>query len=181
MKTNSKNLIPDLLAITKTNIDAAEKFSALPDQTLNYKPTPTAWSILECLEHLNLYSAFYLPEIDKHLKGNKTGRKSEFKSGLWGNYLVKMIVPKTGSKKMKTFPAMNPVGSNLEKDVIKVFIESQQDLISYLEMAKSSDLNKAGIPVTFTRLIKLKLVDALRFMAYHNQRHVQQAERNIEK
>lgn len=179
MKINSNNLIHDLLAITKANINAAEKFYSLSYEVINYKTAPTAWSILECLEHLNLYSAFYLPEIEKHLKGNKTTPKSEFKSGLWGNYLVNMIIPKPKGKKMKTFAAMNPIGSNLQKDIIRVFIESQQDLISYLELAKSADLNKARIPVTFTRLIKLKLGDALRFMAYHNQRHVLQAEKNI--
>ncbi len=179
MKTNSKNLLADLLATIKANTEAAEKFNTLPDEVLNLKPAPDAWSILECLEHLNLYSAFYLPEIEKHLRYNSGNPKADFKSGLWGNYLVKMVIPKEGGKKMKTFASMNPQGSQLGRDVVRVFIESQQDLANYIEMAKSADLNKTGIPVTFTRLIKLKLGDALRFMAYHNQRHVQQALRNL--
>lgn len=158
---------------------AAEKFSNLPDDVLNRKPAPNAWSILECLEHLNLYSAFYLPEIEKHLRNNSGHPKSSFKSGLWGNYLVKMVIPKEGGKKMKTFKSMNPEGSTLNRDVLQVFMESQQDLANYIEMANAADLNKAGIAVTFTPLIKLKLGDALRFMAYHNQRHVQQALRNL--
>lgn len=159
-------------------MEAAEKFSALPDDVLNLKPVPNAWSILECLEHLNLYSAFYLPEIEKHLR-NPGHPKATFKSGLWGNYLVKMIIPKEGGKKMKTFKSMNAEGSKPNRDVVQVFMESQQDLANYIEMAKAADLNKAGIAVTFTPLIKLKLGDALRFMAYHNQRHVRQAVRNL--
>lgn len=178
MKTNSKNLLADLLAIIKTNIQAAENFNKLPDDVLNRKPAPNAWSILECLEHLNLYSAFYLPEIEKHLR-NPGYPKATFKSGLWGSYLVKMVIPKEGGKKMTTFKSMNPAGSKLNRNVVRVFMESQQDLEGYIEMAKTADLNRAGIAVTFTRLIKLKLGDALRFMAYHNQRHVQQALRNL--
>lgn len=179
MKTNSKNLLADLLAITNSNCQAAENFGSLPDDVLNRKPAPEAWSILECLEHLNLYSAFYLPVIEKHLRTNPGNQKADFKSGMWGNYLVKMVIPKQGGKKMKTFADMNPSGSRLNRDAIRVFIESQQDFANYIEMANGADLNKAGIPVTFTKFIKLKLGDALRFMAYHNQRHIKQALRNV--
>ena len=32
-------------------------------QHLNYKTNPDSWSMLECLEHLNRYARYYLPEL----------------------------------------------------------------------------------------------------------------------
>lgn len=78
---------------------------------------------------------------------------------------------------MKTFTAMNPSGSRLNREVISTFLASQDKLLELLTQSKSTNLNKAGIAVTFTKLIRLKTGDALRFMAHHNQRHMQQAQR----
>lgn len=177
MKTNSTKLLQELENITQANIEAAVGFLKLSEQQLNFKAATGTWSILECLEHLNRYSSFYLPELRKHLSATSDAAKLEFKSGLWGNYLVKMVIPKEGGKKMKTFPAMDPSGSKLDKAVVTQFLENQNELLQIIEVAKSADLNRAGIPVTFTKLIKLKLGDALRIMAYHNHRHVRQAQR----
>lgn len=177
MKIDSKELLAELECITQINKEAAKQFLNLNEQQLNFKTTSDSWSILECLEHLNLYSAFYLPEISRHLSTSTPKATTKFKSGLWGNYLVNMVIPGECSKKMKTFASMNPSNSKLRKEVITKFIETQNELLQLMGTAKSADLNKAGIAVTFTKLIRLKLGDALRFMAYHNKRHVVQAQR----
>ena len=80
---------------------------------------------------------------------------------------------------MKTFAGMDPIGSKLEVNVVDTFLKGQQTLLKQLEQAKMFSLNDRCIPVTFTKLLKLRLGDALRFMVYHNQRHVEQAMRNI--
>ncbi len=177
MKTNCNELLQQLDIITRVNIEAATGFLNLNQGQLNFKPAPNSWSILECLEHLNRYAAFYIPEISRHLSTTSTPAKPEFKSGLIGNYLVNMVIPKEGGKKMKTFPKMDPKGSNLDIRTINEFIDTQEKLLRLIGAAKSEDLNKAGIAVTFTKLVKLKLGDALRFMASHNQRHILQAQR----
>ncbi|MCW4467559.1 DinB family protein [Flavobacterium sp. MFBS3-15] len=175
MKTNSNELLQELELITQSNIAAAKSFLHLSESQLNHKASPETWSILECLEHLNRYSAFYLPEIGRHLAASSTTPQPQFKSGFMGNYLVNMVIPKEGGKKMKTFTAMNPSGSSLGSGVIDTFLNSQEKMLALLVQSKSNDLNKAGVAVTFTKLIRLKTGDALRFMAYHNQRHIQQA------
>lgn len=177
MKTNSNELLQQLELITQSNIAAAKTFLKLSEAQLNYKTSPGSWSTLECLEHLNLYSDFYLPEIERHLAALPTIPQDDFKSGFMGNYLVNMVIPKDSAKKMKTFAAMNPSGGNLSREVIASFLASQDKLIKLLTQSKYANLNQAGIAVTFTKLIKLKTGDALRFMVYHNQRHIQQAQR----
>ena len=65
MKFNRQELIDDLIRRTKTNKQAAEQYLGLSEEVLNFKESPKSWSVLECLEHLNLYGDFYLPEIEK--------------------------------------------------------------------------------------------------------------------
>lgn len=178
MKTDSKTLLTELEALTVEVLERTAAFEACTPEVLSRKPSPDAWSILECLEHLNRYSNFYLPEIKKAL--TFPSRTNTFKSGPIGNFLVNAVIPKENSRKMTTFSAMNPDGAPLSSQVLIDFLLNQRQLLSYIQKAKMANLNKAIVPVTFTRLVKLRLGDTLRFMAYHNQRHILQALRNLE-
>ncbi|WP_297332571.1 DinB family protein [Flavobacterium sp.] len=174
MKTDSYLLLNELREITKLNLQSVTGFKSLSNEQLNYKPFSQSWSILQCLEHLNYYAAFYHPYLKKSIL-TSTAEAETFKSGFWGNYLVKMLIPGSNSKKMKTFKSMDPSRSVLSGDVLERFIESQKEMLDLIEKAFEINLNKGGIPVTFTKLIRLKTGDTLRFMVYHNQRHITQA------
>ncbi len=176
MKTDSALLLQQLTAIARQDLQTAITFRDMDAAMLNQSPAAGAWSVLQCLEHLNLYAAFYIPEIEKALS-RAEGATPVFKSGLLGNMLVNMVQLKEHPKKMKTFPDMNPARKVLPEDVLETCISNQQMLLEFLSRAQATDLNKRAVAVTFTSLIKLKLGDALRFMVYHNQRHVQQAVR----
>jgi len=71
---------------------------------------------------------------------------------------------------------MNPINSQLDKEVVNEFIKQQYQLIELLEKAKNIDLNAAKTNISISRLIKLKLGDTFRFVIYHNVRHIRQAE-----
>ena len=104
MQTEKNKLIAELLQITANAGTAAKKFKALTDDQLNYKKSAAEWSILECIEHLNLYGDFYLPEIEKQmLAQGSTPDAAIFKSGFLGNYFAKVLKVNDGKiKKMKS-------------------------------------------------------------------------------
>lgn len=54
----SKNLIESLLEQTRQIINQTEKLKNYDLQILTWKENENSWSILECLEHLNLYGVF---------------------------------------------------------------------------------------------------------------------------
>ena len=72
-------------------------------QFLTWKEKTDSWSILECLEHLNLYGDFYLPQMEKSIKNTTFKNENEFRSGLLGNYFAKTMLPEEKLNKMKTF------------------------------------------------------------------------------
>lgn len=170
-------LINELKEMTLTHIKQAEKYKDLDLEKLNTKQGETSWSILECLEHLNLYGDFYIPEINNRMSNSKTISVNIFKSGFLGNYFAKSMLPKEKLNSMKTFKNMNPLNSELDEKTIDRFLDQQHHLLEILEKAKSKNLNKIKTSISISNLIKLKLGDTLRVVIYHNKRHIVQSNR----
>ncbi|MFZ6052474.1 DinB family protein [Halocola ammonii] len=178
MRINQNELIADLEQRTHDNLRKAKKLAELNESKLNKKPDSESWSALEAIEHLNRYGEFYIPEIGKRLKDAKRISSCvTFKSGWLGNKFAKMMLP--DAKSMKTFSSMNPAGSNLDKSVLTTFITQQQEILDLLDKAKSVNLKKVKTSISISKWIKLRLGDTLRVVTYHNQRHIQQAERAV--
>ena len=176
MKLTAKSLIEDLIDRTKEVINEAECFNQLPIDQLNWKPSAEKWSVLECLEHLNRYGDFYIPEIQKRI--DKAPRISEdliFKSGLLGNYFSNTMLPKKQLNKMNTFKSMNPVGSKLDIATLQKFIRQQKQILDLLKQARQVDLVKTKTAISISNWIKLRLGDTFRVVIYHNQRHIVQS------
>lgn len=138
------------------------------------------WSIAQCLEHLNSYGRYYLPQIgNKIQKAQKTTKNVPFRSSWLGKYFVNMMEP---SKKGRTYKAFKDHIPHHDLDAHKVvaeFIQQQEQLLLYLRMAYAYPLHSIKIPISISKLIRLSLGDIFQFIIAHNERHLQQAMRNI--
>jgi uncharacterized damage-inducible protein DinB len=173
-------LIDLLIADTQGVIDTVKnEFLTLDQEKLNKRPGPDKWSVLECIEHLNIADAHYLDQFDKKLKDAVQSNGNEFKPGLFGNYFVKMIKPKEDGiipspmKTMKKFIPTNLTNAN----TIEKFLADQEKILNVLERSKQLDLNKIKITSAIGPIVTFKLGDALRFLIGHNERHIIQAQR----
>ncbi len=176
MKISSKVLIEDLVNRSKDNLNQAEQLMQQELEVLNWKASTEKWSVLECIEHLNRYSDFYLPEIQRRMsQAQKSPADATFKSGLLGNYFAKSMLPKEKLNTMKTFQSMNPAGSQLDKTTLAKFIAQQKELLDLLNRAREINLTKTKTAISISKLIKLRLGDTFRVLIYHNQRHIVQA------
>ena len=177
MKIRQEALINDLISRTQEIISQTKTYTSLEQAEVNWKPGPDRWSILECLEHLSLYGDFYLVEIEQRIINSETNPSTYFHSGLMGNYFANSMLPKDGKiNKMKTFKDKDPANSDLPSTTIDRFLKQQQRMIELLELARKIDLNKVKTSITIP-VIKLKLGDTFRFVIYHNQRHLLQADK----
>jgi hypothetical protein len=179
MKFNREELIDNLIALTDASTDKVREMKALRAEELNFKENSEKWSILECIEHLNLYGDFYLPEIERRiLAAEKASDQVIFSSGWIGNYFARLMQVRDGKiKKMKTPADKNPANSELTPTTIDRFLKQQDRLKSLLEQARNVDLTRTRCSISLTPLIKLRLGDTFRFLIYHIERHVLQAER----
>lgn len=176
MTFTTLELIKDLKKITHMNQSDLSRLILCSEEELNKRSHKDSWSALECLAHLNIYSAFYIPEINKNMEGTKFKKPTDkFKSGLLGNYFVKMVGPIENSKKMKTLASSNPLGSDLSLSVLQQFGTFQEQTLEILKNATAVDLARTKCGISIAPWLKIRLGDALRVVIMHNRRHMIQA------
>ncbi len=177
MKIKTEQLIQELTTLIQGHLNHVVSLQSLPESVLNARLSEDSWSVLECIEHLNRYGNFYLPEIEKRIGESRTRHAPVVKSGLLGNYFAQSMLPRQKLNKMKTFRNMNPIHSQLDKDVLNTFESQQKRMLDLLRRSNSIDLNKVKTGTSISKLIRLRLGDTFRFVIYHNERHIRQAER----
>lgn len=177
MKISTSEFLNELRNRTEEHLQFAEMLSLKTEHDLNFRTSTESWSTLECLEHLNRYGDFYIPEISRTISSAGKPSQLYFKPGILGNYFAKSMLPKEKLNTMKTLKAMNPIHSNLDKRVVDTFIKQQKKMLELLEEAQFIDLEKTKTSISISKLIKLKLGDTFRFVIYHNARHVEQIKR----
>lgn len=177
MKIATATLIKDLKQRTENMIVKVEAFKELPLEKLNLKANKESWSVLECIEHLNMYSAYYNPEINQSIANSSTKPSEMYKGGIIGNYFTNSMLPKEKLNKMKTFADKDPNGSKLDLDVLAQFIVEQKEFLNLLEQSKMVNISKTRTAISISKLIRLKLGDTFRFNVAHNERHILQAEK----
>lgn len=177
---NSNIFIQSQIELLRQIINTVERLRSYDIQKLTWKENINAWNILECLEHLNLYGDFYLPQMEKNIAESKTERELEFKSGFLGGFFAKSMLSQKQVIKMKTFKNKNPLKETLGFYTIDRFLNQQFKLLDLLNQSNHVSLNKIKIKTTISVFISINLGDAFQFNINHMLRHLQQIER-IEK
>lgn len=180
--TNTQ-LMAELETMVNECVDTVSSFKQMDLQTLEKRPSPTAWNALECLEHLNRYGDFYLPEVTQRLASKHpltNPKEQRFKFSWWGNYFLDAVAPKPVDEMntMNTFKNMNPTGDDVQLEVIDTFLDQQQQWLQLLRQAMAYDLGGIRCNTTI-RFVYLRLGDTLRVVIYHNKRHINQAVRAL--
>ena len=172
-------LLGELKQYVNSHIQFVESLNEFSETDLQKKNDAKSWSVVECLEHLNLYAGFYNKEIQKQLQNSKHPKSNIFKSGYFGNKFALDMLPKEGMKTMNTFKSKNPIYSALNtKEVIVNFLKNQKELLVLLEEAKQKDLTKIKTAITLP-LLKFRVGDTFRFVIFHNERHIVQAQKML--
>ncbi|MCX6216046.1 DinB family protein [Spirosoma sp.] len=173
----------DLQQRLKTALDTVEReFTTLSDEQLRWKPAPDKWSIVECLQHLNLAERFYIRNLQH--KVDKLGLiqtapvDQTLESDLVGKalrYIVdpqsKLKFPAPGMIRPRTAAELQPA------DVIGQFLDLQTLLLGMLDKAVYMDWNREKLMTIFGNWLKINLGDAARMLVAHTERHLNQAMR----
>jgi hypothetical protein len=181
-KFKAEELLNDLRTDVERIKEAAAFFKDVEKTKLIYQPKEGKWSIVQVLEHLNAYGRYYIPAMEKAITEKKTGKQAWFTPGFWGNFFTNSMKPKNVyeiKNKMKAAKAFSFPNSLNVDTVLAEFNQQQDSLIRLLDMAQHVDLNEIRLPVTITKVIRLKLGDVFRFLIAHEQRHMIQARNTL--
>jgi hypothetical protein len=181
--TTSKDVIEKFLSEAphlKTAV--SNDFGELNEDQLNRKPSPDRWSIGECIDHLVVSHDQYLKNICKvDVERIEPGNNSKpYKHTIFGNILVNSVSPKA-TRKVKTFKVFKPNHKLIEVKTVDDYHRSIDELIDIAKSYEGYDLNKIKISSPISNLIRLILGDAFMIHLNHDKRHINQANKVLEK
>jgi hypothetical protein len=144
---------------------------------VQWKPDTTAWSVLECIEHLVLTSKAYHPVLAQAIgDAAPVPQPVSFRPGLMARLFIRAVSPDP-KLKVKTVASVTPAESGLEPEVLENFLLLQGELRALIERAVAIDINRIRIRSPLNRMLKLSVGEAFTVIVRHEERHVQQAER----
>lgn len=166
----------DQLRFFKTEI------SNIPLNSLKFKPEKNKWSVLDCIEHLNMVFDVYLPRIKKGVKKANKNQSESYKPGFFGERMVQAMLPKknTVTNPMRTFSNMDP--HKTRRPLTQALTEFERNMLEFQSLIDSSekiDLGKIRIKSAIGIILRFKLGDCYRFLLAHNQRHFVQIKKTM--
>jgi hypothetical protein len=159
--------------------DADALVAPLSDEQFSWKPAPEAWSVAECLEHLNVTARLYLPALDDGIADAiRRGIYGEgpFVYGLVGRLAVRSMEPSPRFR-VKAPKAFRPAAPGARHEVMAAFRAYQLQYTDRLRQAHGLDLARARIASPVVRWIRLPLGCGFAMMTAHERRHLAQARR----
>ena len=178
----SSELIQELRKITQQNLDNLKsRFNQLNDEQLKWRPMESSWNITEIFAHLNQYANYYHKTFKSKISKTKYKKQTDnFISSPLGRSAWKSM--KLGNannvkRKFKTQRAYNPKldPSLVSKNDLSLLETNLVELQNIIESSENVNIRRVKIPISISKIIRLRLGDALLFVVYHNQRHMQQA------
>ncbi len=152
--------------------------AGLTDEQFNWRPPQGGWSVGECIAHLNVTSAQYLPSIDATIadaRARKRLGRGPFKHSWFGKYFMRSMEPPP-KRKLRAPKVFEPDAKPKRPGVVvPAFLTFQDQLIECVRTANGVDLGKAKVRSPAVSWLRLPLGVTFGVMVAHQRRHVWQA------
>lgn len=158
--------------ITSITWEFSKLTEDLQIQDLQYRPTPTTWSIAENLSHLIQTNSSYFPIFEQVIAGTYEApllAKIPYVANGIGQLLHRTMSSKT---KMKTMRQWAPLP--FEEDIVSKFENHQLELSNYIQRLEPFFDEGIIIHSPASRLLPYRLDQAIDILVAHEKRHLKQ-------
>ena len=156
---------------------------SIPDDRWNVRRHASAWSVAECVAHLNLTSAAYIPRIRKAIEEARAlpPYRGRYHRDFVGWLFSKLVgpLPKLRKKrigKVKTMPAFVPTGDHPKQMTVAEFKRMQLEIVSMVRECDGLAIHKTKILSPFGEKVSYNTFSTFHILSTHEERHLQQAE-----
>ena len=180
--TTARDLQRRLSTVLET---VEQEFANLTDEQLRWKPAPDRWSIIECLQHLNLAERFYIRNIQHKVDRIGLVQTNPVDQNVESDWIGKAMLFAVDPQVKIKLPAPGmirprPVAELTPANVLAQFLELQTLLRSLLDKAVYLDWNQEKVMTLFGNWpgldwLKIRLGDAFQMLVAHTERHMKQA------
>lgn len=176
-------MMPDIQTLhdqlAAAELEARALASGLTVEQGTLRPSPTSWSIAECLDHLATTNRVYLvPMNEAAMRGRVEGklRRGPALPGIVGRWFVSTLEPpvKPGFR-MKSPRVVRPQSAPGLSQALADFLASQEEIRLFLHTF--ADLDLAGIRFVnpLIRGVRFSVATGLNNILAHERRHLWQA------
>ncbi len=158
----------DQLTNSRNHLQEATK--GLSAAQLNYKASPTSWSIAECTEHIAISESMLFGMVEGALRAPADpSKRGEVK--MTDEQVLGMITDR--SSKFKTQEPFEPTGKfGSHEGTLKEFITKRDAHIAYVKSTKDDLRNRYAVMPFAT----FDAYQAILFLSGHSERHTKQIE-----
>jgi hypothetical protein len=162
--------------------DADALVAPLSDPQFTWQPQPNAWSVAQCIDHLNTTARMYLPVLDEGIAN--AIRQGQYGEGPYAYpWFARMFVrwleppPRFRSRAPAGF---RPPPGRTRQEIMSAFRAYQVQYVDRLRQANGLDLSRARARSPVVSWLVFPLGSAFASMAAHERRHLWQARQVIE-
>ncbi len=157
--------------------DAQLFLAGLTEAQAAWRPSPAAWCIAECLDHLALTNRLYMlamqPTADAARKANKLRGRPAL-PGYFGAWFVRSLEPPI-KLKIKSPKSIKPRTAPTLADAFAAFRASHTEAQNFLRANADLDLAAISFANPFLKGIRFTLATGLYVIPAHERRHLHQA------
>ena len=164
-------------AFEQRSTEADDLTTPLSDNQFSWRPAPEAWSIAECLDHLNATARNYLPKLDEAI--GSAIRRGLYGEGpfrySWMDRLSVWLMQPPARIRVRAPRPFHPAPNRARREVMAAFRAYQVQFVDRLRQANGLDLGRARVGSPVRAWIRLSLGSAFALMVAHERRHLWQA------
>jgi hypothetical protein len=151
--------------------------AAAPPTRWSQRPDPDRWSAAECVAHLNLTSAAYLPLLDEAISRGRSqpGAPVSFRRDFAGWLLWKTMSPPVRFRVRTTAPFV-PMRTDSPDALTAEFDRLQQEQIARVARSDGLAVDRIKLSSPFNARLSYNLYACFTILPRHQHRHLWQAE-----
>jgi uncharacterized damage-inducible protein DinB len=161
----------------RLSAEADALVAPLADAQFYWRPAPGAWSVAECLEHLNVTARLYLGSLDEGIAN--AIRRGLYGSGpfryLWTGRLLTWSQQPPPRVRVKALRSFRPGAQRPRQEIMAAFRAYQVQYIDRLRQANGLDLARARVSSPAGPWLRMSLGSGFALMIAHERRHIWQA------
>jgi hypothetical protein len=155
---------------------AAALGAGLSADQMNWQPSPDAWSIGQCLEHLHIANEVYLPTIAGALDGQERRAVNQIELGWFSRWFIRnYIAPNPNGPRARAPRKIRPA-KRVEPEILAAFLGGNQTARELVMRASVYDVNRIRFKNPFVALLRFTVGAGLEIVVKHQSRHLLQAE-----
>jgi hypothetical protein len=162
--------------------DAEALIAPLRDDQFTWSPGPDAWSVAQCLDHLNATARHYLPVLDEGI--SEAIRRGLYGEGpftySWTGRVLLLVTEPPVRFRARSRHRFHPAAGRPRQEIVAALRAYQVQFVDRLRQANGLDLARARVRSPLGGWVRVSLGSGFAVMAAHERRHLWQARRITE-